>query len=339
MSKLDIINNEIERRENSNIDQIEGQADLAATIEQFNKLDEMYRSDEKESREDLECLYKENRHYTGKWPIIYSSTDTEFYPFYNGETDAECNPYFPITKVKDKSFDGIAPYPTSTTKTGDHARDRDYTPVENSLRSAAIAVITAFPDTSDENATGTCTGGTGGADQITCELGGGVWSPPAYGIGDTATEKMRDAIDPWRADIVVIMSELCNDIGGVELAFWQDILDNIDDVLAAVQVDVTYPTQTVDFVASSLEDVARDYLIAQNGTFTTHIDNRSASLSGEATTEEEVFFGIIKLRLHQANGSFAKLKAAKNQLEVAISIIDDNNSAIKSLNILKVKNS
>ena len=334
MSKLDIINTEIERRENSNLDLVKGQADTAAAIEQFNQLDEMYRSDEKTSREYLECLYLENRHYTGKWPVVYTSTDTEFYPFYNGETDVQCNPYFPITKVKDGTFDGIAPYPALTTRTGDHARDRNYTPIESSLRAIAIAVIAAFPDISDE--VGKCTPTADPDTSAQCSIEGGVWG---YVAGDTATEKMRAAMDPWRASIVTIMSELCNDVGGVELAFWQDILDNIDDVLAAVQVDVTNPTNTVDFTTSSTEDIARDYLVAQNGTFTTHINNRSSFLTNESTVEEEVFLGIVKLRLHQANGSFAKLKAAKGQQTVTKSIISDNNSAIKSLNILKVKNS
>lgn len=335
MSKLDIINEEIARRENSNVDLIESQVDLAAAVEQFNKLDEMYRTDEKTSRELLECLYNENRHFTGKWPIVYSFADTEFYPFYNGETDIQCNPYFPITKVKDGSFDGVEPWPAPPTKTGAHQRDRDYSgTIEPTLRSTAITVLTAFPDISDE--VGKCTPTATPDTEAQCTIEGGVWG---YVAGDTATEKLRAALDPWRAEIVLVMADLCNDIGSVEATFWQDILDNIDDVLAAIQVDVTEPTQTSDFTPSSAEDIARDYLIAQAGTFTTHVNNRTAFLSGEVTTEEDVFFGLIKLRLHQANGSFAKLKAAKGQQNSATSIIADNNAAIVSLNVLKVKNS
>ena len=342
MSKLDIINTEIKRRESSNIDLIKGKTELAAAVEQFNKLDEMYRTDEKDSRELLECLYKENRRYTGKWPIVYSFALTEFYPFYNGETDAQCNPYFPITKVKDGSFDGLEPFPSPATKTGDHGRDRNYSPTEDGPRGTGITVLVAFPDTSDETGTGTCVGETppgSGTTESLCISNGGTWTPPFYLPGDTATEKLRAALDPWRADIVSIMADLCNDTSGDEAVFWQDILDNIDTVLAAVQVDVTYPTQTQDFTPGSPEDIARDYLLAENPNFTTHINNRSAFLIGEAGAEEELFFGIIKLRLHQANGSYAKLKAAKGQQDNTNSIIADNNAAIKSLNVLKVKNS
>jgi len=341
MSKLDIVNAEITRRENNNLDLIKGQADLALAVEQFNKLDELYRTDEKAARENLECLYKESRHYTGSWPIVYSFALTEFYPFYNGETDADCSPYFPITKVKDGSFNGLDPFPAPVTKTGAHARARSFTPTEDGPRGTGITALAAFPDISEETGTGSCSG-EDNPPQVTqgaCEADNGVWTPPFYGPGDTATEKLRTALDPWRADVVAVIADLCPNSGGVEEAFWQDILDNIDTVLAAIQTDVTYPTQTQDFTPSSPEDIARDYLLAQNSAFTTHINARSAALVTEEATEEELFFGIVKLRLHQANGSFAKLKAAKKQQETTKSIIADNNSAIKSLNVLKVKNS
>jgi len=341
MSKLDIVNAEITRRKQSNLDLIKGNDDLNIAIEQFNKLDELYRTDEKAARESLECLYLESRHYTGSWPIVYTSVLTEFYPFYNGETDAECNPYFPASKVKDGTFNGLDPFPALTTKTGDHARARSFTPTEAGLRATGISVLSAFPDTSDETGAGFCTGEDNPVQtsQIACEADNGVWTGPSYDPGDTATEKLRAALDPWRADVVSIIADLCPNSGGVEEAFWQDILDNIDTVLAAIQIDVTYPTQTTDFTPSSPEDIARDYLLANNATFTTHINARSAALTDEAGKEEDLFFGIVKLRLHQANGSFAKLIAAKRQQDNTASIIADNNSAIKSLNVLKVKNS
>lgn len=343
MSKLDIINAELERRKNANIDLISGKEDLEAAVEQFNKLDEFYRTDEKAARELLECLYNENKHFTGSWPIVYSFADTEYYPFYNGEVDASCNPYFPITKVKDGTFDGLTPFPAPPTRTGAWNRVRSYGgTIEPTLRATALSVLGAFPDISSESGSGSCSGETppgSGTTESLCTSNGGVWSPPSYGPGDTATEKLRAALDPWRAEIVLVMADLCNDTGGIEAAFWQDILDNIDDVLAAIQVDVVWPNQTQDFTPSSAADIARDYLLASSAAFTTHVNNRSASLIDEASFEEEVFFGIIKLRLHQANGSYAKLKAAKGQQQTTKSLIDDNNAAIRSLNILKVKNS
>lgn len=337
MSKLDIINDEIARREANNQDLLATQQELEIAIEQFNKLDELYRTDEKASREDLECFYLENRHFTAKWPIVYSFSDTEFYPYTQGETDDLCNPYFPITRVKDGTFDGIEPLFAEPTRTGDFGRDRDYTTPEPPLRDAAIIALQAYPDNSDETASSGSCSDPQYADQATCELNGETWTP-GYGPGDTATEKLRAALDPWRAEIVAVQTDLCND-DGTEAAFWQDILDNVDDVLAAIQTDVTYPAQTQDFTPGSPEDLARDYLIANDSTFETHVNNRSTFLSGEATLEEDVFFGIIKLRLHQANGSFSKLKAAKDDEGLRESLIADNNSAIESLNVLKVKNS
>ena len=64
MSKLDIIEAEIARRKKTTEGLLLGEADLLATQEQFSKLDEMYRSDEKVSRERLEALYKESRHFS-----------------------------------------------------------------------------------------------------------------------------------------------------------------------------------------------------------------------------------------------------------------------------------
>ena len=109
MSKLDIINEELQRRKDANQSIIDGEQALTDAIEQFNKLDELYISDQKVSKERLDCLYLENRHFTGKQPSVYTFDQVEKRPFFGGQTDAECNPYFPITKVQDGTFDGIAP--------------------------------------------------------------------------------------------------------------------------------------------------------------------------------------------------------------------------------------
>jgi len=66
---------------------------------------------------------------------------------------------------------------------------------------------------------------------------------------------------------------------------------------------------------------------------------RKAKLDTDAATEEQIFFGLIKLRLHQANGSFSKLEVAKSQQGTTTSLIADNQKAIASLNLMKVKNS
>lgn len=339
MAKLDIINAEIARRRAASEDLKKGAIDLIAAIEQFNKLDEMYRSDEKTARERLECLYKENKHFTGKWPIVYSFAQTEYHPFFNA-TDSECNPYFPISKVKDGTFDGLGPLYVAPTHTGAYQRDRNYSgTIEPTVRGAALTALTAFPDTSSETGTGSCSGETppgSGIDETTCLANGGVWTPPAYLPGSTATEKLRAALQPWMDEIALVQADLCD---ASENTFWQDILDNLNTVWSAIQVDVVYPNITADFAPGSPEDLARDYLLANQAIFDSHVTNRISYLSGEANKEEQVFFGIVKLRLHQANGSFAKLKASKGQQKTNESIIADNDAAIASLNILKVKNS
>lgn len=342
MSMNDILSTEIERRNLANADLIAAQKDIEATIEQFNKLDEIHRTNEKGIRDRLTGIYLENRHFTGKQPVVYSFAQTEKYPFYGGTLDTQCNPYFPITKVQDKTFDGISPLYASPTKTGAFARDANYSPIESTLRNPAIAGIQVFPDISGETGSGFCTGETppgSGIDETTCLANGGVWTPPSYPVGSTATEKLRGVLDPWRSVVVQIIADLYSNPGSTELAYWNDILTKIDTILAAIQVDVVYPFQTQDFTPGSPADIARDYFIANATAINTHITDRSAFLTKEGQDEEELFFGVIKLRLHQANGSFAKLQAAKNQKSTNKSIVDDNIAAIRSLNLLKVKNS
>lgn len=342
MSMIDILDIEIQRREAANTDLIAAQADIEATIEQFNKLDEVHRTNEKAVRDRLTGVYKENRHFTGKEPIVYSFAQTEKYPFYGGNLDTQCNPYFPITKVQDKTFDGIAPLYAPPTKTGVFQRDGNYSPIESTLRTPAIAGIQAFPDISSETGLGSCTGETppgSGTNQALCLANGGAWTPPEYAPGATATEKLRAVLDPWRPIVVQIIADLYNNPGSTELSYWQNILNKIDAILAAIQVDVVYPFQTQDFTPGSPADIARDYFVSNASAINTHITDRSAFLTKEAATEEDLFFGVIKLRLHQANGSFAKLQASKNQKNTNKSIVDDNLAGIRSLNLLKVKSS
>jgi len=365
MSLLDIINTEIIRRRQSTESLIDSEADMLATVEQFNKLDEMYRTYESLSRNKLENIYKENRHFTGKQPSVYSFTQTEKYPFYGGPSDSDCNPYFPITKVQDNTFDGISPLFAPPTRTGAFQRDANYSATENVPRAPALVQLLAFPDISAEPlplnwpaAQGfQCTGETppgSGIDMTTCLLNGGTWGlipDPVWVGANTAPAKLRVPLQAWKADIQVIQADLFNNPGSTEYNYWQNIVNDIDVVLAAISLDAVFiratgntdPAawgQTQDFIPSSIQDIARDNLIiaAQTG-IVSHVATRSSFLNTTATSEEQVFFGIIKLRLHQANGSYAKLKAAKSQVSVSKSLIQDNTDAIASLNLIKVQNS
>lgn len=365
MSKLEMINIEIIRRQEATAALNLAIPDLLKAIEQFNKLDEMYRSDEKAARIALEGIYKESRHFTGKQPIVYSSTQTEFYPFFQGPVDTQCNPYFPITKVQDKTFDGIAPLMAPLTKTGAYARDVVFAPIESVSRVPAGAALTAFPVLTGEplpggwpgpaaTIPGFCTGGTppGATIGATCLLNGGAWTLPStvadpVWIGaNTAPALLRIALNAWKTDILIIQADLyLSNI--TENAYWQGIVNNINIVLAAVSTDAVFiratgnpnPAawgQTQSFTGAT--ETARQVLItAANTGVPLHVSTRNAFLTNESNVEEQVFFGVIKLRLHQANGSFAKLRAAKSQIVTNKSLIDDNIAAISSLNLLKVK--
>lgn len=343
MSKIDILNEEITRRQNASKALTDANKDINAAIEQFNKLDEMYRKDEKTSRERLESLYKEAQHFNGKHPSVYSFSQTEFYPFFQGQNDTDCNPYFPISKVKDKTFNGLDPLYAGPTKTGVYARDGNYGgTIEPTLRSTAMTALQAYPDISQESGSGFCTGETppgSGTNETVCLANGGTWTPPSYNPSDTGTAKLRNALTPWKTGINALIADLSSDNYSSELSFWQNIITHIDTILAAVATDPTYPDHSQPFTVGSPEDISRTYLLNNSTSIANHVTDRNTYLVNQANIEEQLFFGIIKLRLHQANGSFAKLKTAKAQLSTNNSIISDNESAIRNLNLMKVKSS
>jgi hypothetical protein len=346
MSSLDSINEEITRRQNSSKVLEESIPELLATQEQFAKLDELYRKNEDSSRVRLNSIYKESKHFTGKVPKVYTFVETEKYPFFGGSTDDKCNPYFPITKVQDKTTDGISPYyvaPSSSpsspwTHTGSFNRDVAYTgQLEPPIRATALSAIATFPDISGESSSvGYCSGGTGES-ASSCQSSGGTWN---YNSGATATEKLRAAIIPWKNKIQNdILPDLYLDPDNTHQTFWQNILNKLNELLTYIQTDVNYPNHTNDFTPGSAPDTIRDYFVSNQSSINTSISNRINYLSKESAKEEQAFFGILKLRLHQANGSFAKAKTIKGQITMNKSLIKDNTDAIASLNLLKVKNS
>jgi hypothetical protein len=335
MSKIDLIDTEIARRQEASKQLQAAEADLLAAKEQFNKLDEMYREEEKNSRNALECKYKEAKYFTGKWPVVYQFGGTEYYPYFNGTVDNDCNPYYPISKIKNKTFDGLGPlYVSPTEQAGTWARDRNYSgTLEQPLRATAMAAIVAYPDISGE--VGSCSN-PADTNQATCTLNGGTWR---YSPGVTATEKITAAITPWKNKIVEIMADLCDNSTHTEQTFWQNILDKLNTILAATVSNVLYPNHTPDFIANSPADLARDYLISNQSSIDSHVINRISYLQSEAAKEEKVFYSIIKLRFNQGNGSFSKTKNIDMQIKTNRALIKDSIDATASLNILKVKNS
>jgi hypothetical protein len=339
MSILDTLDQEIMRRKSASSTLEQAIPDLVQAEQQFNSLDQIHRSNEKVSRDALNGIYGEQKFYTGKVPRVYSFSDTEKYPFFAGASDNDCNPYFPITKVQNKTFDGISPlYVSPTGATGSWARDISYSgTLEQPLRSVALPAIQAFPDRSSETGAGSCSNPSF-TTQTACTVGGGTWNV-SYPTGATATAKLRTAVTPWRDKIQEMLTSMYNQPDNSMYTFWQDILTKLNTILAAVQSDVTYPNITADFAPGSPADIARDYIVANVSSINTQIANRISYLASEAPKQEQLFFGVIKLRLHQANGSFAKLKTIKTQIATNKSLVKDNADAITSLNLLKVKNS
>ena len=364
MSKLDIINAEIARREQATESFIAAEEALNEVIEQFNKLDEFYREQERDSRDLLECIYKENRHFTGEWPIVYQFAQVELRPYFKDD-DADCNPYFPISKVQDGTFDGLSPLYAPPTKTGVYQRQRSFAATEDVTRTPALTALQAFPDISNEPLPPSWPGAPGiisgdqcfyavGGDQPTCEGNGGIWGldgdlepDPVWNGPDTAPALLRVPLQAWRDDMVAIRDDVCDSAS--EVAYWQGLIDDADIVLAAIVSDAVFVRatgnsnpaawgQTQAFTGATEAARARLETAADTGV-TGHISTRSSELNAQANEEEESFFDIIKLRLHQANGSYSKLEAAKGQQGQTGALVQDNNDAIAALNLMKVKNS
>lgn len=369
MSKEDIYAEEVARRRKSIEDIQNGLIDINAALEQFNDLDETYKGEQAEFKERLECIYKETRHYNGKWPIVYSNSQTERHPYFNGDADDDCNPYYRISKVIAGEDDGIAPLFSETTRTGGSAinRDRNYAN-ENTLRSTALAALNAYPDTSNEGA-GASGGSCSGEDnppQLTeaaCILDNGTWTPE-YGPGTTAPEILEDALTPWRAALLELKADLCTseleDTGNAASDLIDDIVAQIDIIFTELPAPPTYPDTTPPLSNGCSDPIYLDKVTCEfNGEIwladlkdaieatIDHIDNdmpndidpRKASLNGKSNTLEQKHFGIIGLRLHQINGSYSKVQSLKDQKKTNLGLIEDNKKSIANINVLRVNDS
>lgn len=326
---LDSIDAEITRRLDNSAVLLESKNQMIKAAEQFQQIDNINKKQENNSRTTLESIYKELRHFTGQWPVVYSAETVEFYPFFQGQGDSDCNPYYPITKIQDKTFDGIAPLQASINKTGAHARARFYANSETSTRTTAMMALEQFPDTSEE------VGVDRNAGQQEEEGGPPHTFDYYYPVGTTATEKLRAALIPWRDEIIILKEDLYKDAYLTYKSFWEDLLSNINSILNNIKVDVVWPATT----DSSIAGPSRGYLLANKTVFESSINQRTLSLSQEAELEEDIFYNIVRLRLHQVNGTFTKLKMSKNQTVINDAIIADNDMAIKTLNSIKIKSS
>jgi len=329
---------EIARRQNTNTALEKAAEDTEAAIAQFEELEAAYKTQLSDSRVKLEAAYLEDRHYTGKWPIVYDETIISKYPFF-GETDDLCNAYFPISLIKAGTEKGIAPAESLPTRTtgGSNVRDRDHTPKEDVPRGAASTALAAYPDTSEEPTAESCSDPFY-TDQTSCELNGETWG---YFPGDSAPTKLSTALNAWKSDIQAIITDIDsthtqvynNPIIGSDRTvaqYWQDIIDEIDACIGLLPGDPTPPSQTPAASGGLLTAITN--LIAYADTHVPAlVTARSGHLQTTTTEQETAFFGVIKLRLHQVNGSFSKLKAISDQVINNAEIIADNEQAIADI--------
>jgi len=359
MSNNDTYRDERARRKKSIDDLINGNIDIVAAIEQFNKLDETYKTEEQGLRERLECIYKETRHHTANWPIVYSAAQTGKYPLFNGNTDDDCNPYYRISEVMAGNNDGIAPQFAEITRTGGPTINRHRTyEVEAPFRSTARTALVAYPDRSSEGL-GNGTGGSCSNPQYTDEASciaapsGETWTP---GYVNTAPELLEAALTPWRAKLVQLKTDLCGADTAIDQEL-QDIIGAVDLVLSELPPPPIYPNETLDpahcsnpFFTdqascelagatwdSTLRDAIDQVISYIDNEMVNTFDQRATDLTAEAETVEKKMFAIIGLRLHQINGSYAKIKQVKDQYQTNLGLIEDHKQSISNLNILIVK--
>jgi len=337
---------EVERRKGVNASIVAAAASIAAAIAQFTELNDAYTDSLTTSRNKLLALYKERRHYNGLDPAVYSidASGVDTYPYF-GETDAICNPYFPKSKVIDGTFDGLEPLEAPVGRSGAWARNQTYSPTEDAARGTALTQLNAYPDTSNEPTEEACTGETpegSGTTEATCIANGGTWGYPSS--GPSAPAILTAALNPWKTDIQSILADVDSSqdqtynnpvLGSSRTAtqWWQDVIDEIDTCLGLLPGDPTPPDQTPAPTGALLTSI-NNLITYADTAIATFVTARSSDLGGPADTEEQTFFGVVKLRLHQVNGSLSKLNGIKAQDGQNDSIIADNEAAIKDLNNL-----
>lgn len=362
MSIEDIYKSEVERRRQAIVNLKLSLIDTNAALEQFNDLDETYKTTQKEFEDKLNCIYKETRHYTGEWPLVYNFSKSDRYPYFAGATDDDCNPYYRISLVEAGQDEGISPLDSPPNRTGGAAinRYRAYAN-ETPLRSAALTALQAYPDRTFEGA-----GASGGScsdplytNQTSCLLAMETWTQDYE--SNTAVDLLLNALNPWKAEIADLKTDLCNSEldSSTAATLLQDILDEIAIIEAELPPAPTYPNLTPNSGTCSNPLYTDEATCTLNGgiwdqplqdaidataayiqtDMPTDIDSRKAPLASKASTNEKKFFGIIGLRLHQINGSYSKIQQLKDQKRTNEGLVADHIKSVANINVLRVKES
>lgn len=337
MSINKVLIEELARRRESVKQLKQSLPDINAAIEQLNDLDESLRGKQMSIAGRLECIYKEKRQYDGDWPIVYTLAQTDKFPFFS-DTDDKCNPYFPISLVQSGQEDGLAPIFSDTNRSGGSTinRQRSFTNEELTLRADALTALENYPDTFTENeANSACSCSDPTYDnQTDCEDNGGTWEC-TYNEGVTAPEILEAALLDWRPKVVEVQGDVCVDEDGSSIVtLLQGVIDNIDLVIAELPDPPIYPDNTPP-ASGVLETAINDLISKINNDMANGLGDRLNALDELSGTLEDQFFGVIKLRLHQVNGSFSKVKNLKNQRKTNLSVIQDHEESIASINKLR----
>jgi len=362
---------EIIRRQTMNDVIQKATVDKAAAIAQFEELEAQYKTEIDKSRVKLESAYKENKHYVADWALVYDVARIEVYPYFNENDDLcnPYFPISLIKSGVEKGLSPAESLVSRTTG-GPNARAQVHSPKEDVPRAAANTQLLAYPNTSNETPYGapyapptsyptsatvdTCYYGQGGElNALTCNANGGIWveagdpipDPPAW--SNTAPEILATALNSWKADIQLIVADIDtthtqvynNPIVGSDRTasqWWQDVIDEIDVCISLLPTSSFIGNPTLDWgrtqaPTGALLDSINNLKAYATTHIATFINSRSNHLQLTLDTHEEAFFGIIRLRLHQVNGSYSKLITAKRQIEDNAEITADNLSAIESI--------
>lgn len=287
--------------------------DLVELEKELFRLDSVCKEEETDIRIDLNSLYRELRHFSGKWPRVYESAEIERWPLVAGISDDDCNPYFPISRTRQSIGSGISPHFISTSAgSGIWSRDRAYAgATEPELRQQAIVALTLLHGVASSQDS----------------------TPSMNDVTKFKLWQCKPQLAAWKSKISRdLVPDLYNAEIETEKIFWQDLDSKIEAILASIPQSLD--DNSLEKLRSQKIKDCIQYIITD---VNSKISNRIKYLESRSEKREKEFFSIIKLRLTQSNGTLARLNDIRFQISVSRALIEDCLSSINTLNILKTR--
>lgn len=335
----------------------------AAALAEVKQLDANFKADQEVAKVILEGQYNEQRHYTGKEPIVYTQVQTDIHPYFQGALNTDGNPYYRAEDVIAGTDKGLAPIESLPNRAGPvgFGRDQSYAPTENVNRVPVIQPLKDYPDLTGEPLPSNFPAAQGfecnGEDnppqitQIACEADNGTWDlipDPVWNGPDTAPGIVRPLVTAWRDDVQIILNDVNLDDIPTE-TFYQGIIDECNTFLTNLPADAVFvrndpnvdPTTwgQTPVASGALLTSLNALILLSETTVPAFVSARNSDLNFLAIRGEDAHFGIIKLRLHQTNGSFSKIKVIEGQGDTEDELIADHQAALDSLNRLIISKS